>query len=73
MHGDVAREQLSQQLENLHEMFDMQIGSVIKIADEKKIEPTDLRQQNGDFVIAPLLLGLAQVLNAKAHLLTNDQ
>ncbi len=36
MHGDAVREQLSQQLDTLHEMFDMQIGSVIKIADEKE-------------------------------------
>ncbi len=71
MHGDVLKEQLYQQLDDLHETFDMQIRAVDKIANGMGIESTSLKQQNGDFVITPLLLGLAQVLNAKVYLLTN--
>ncbi len=71
MQGDVLKEQLYQQLDDLHETFDMQIRAVDKIANSMGIEPTELKQQNGDFVITPLLLGLAQVLNAKVYLLNN--
>jgi hypothetical protein len=60
---------LIRQLNGLQDMIIMQLDVVTKIADEKGIEPTDLRQANGDFIITPLLLGLAQVLNARAYLL----
>ncbi len=73
MHGDVARQQLYKQLDGLQATFDTQIECVAKIADGLGIDSTELKQQNGDFVITPMLLGLAQVLNAKVHLLTNDQ
>ncbi len=60
---------LIKQLNGLQEMFVMQLEVVTKMADDKGVEPTDLRQANGDFIITPLLLGLAQVLNARAYLL----
>jgi hypothetical protein len=71
MHGDVLKEELYKQLDDLHETFDMQIRAVDKIANKMGIESTSLKQQNGDFVITPLLLGLAQVLNAKVYLVTH--
>ncbi len=60
---------LIRQLNGLQDMIIMQLDVVTKLADDKGIEPTDLRQANGDFIITPLLLGLSQVLNAKGYLL----
>ncbi len=60
---------LIKQLNGLQEMFVMQLEVVTKMADDKGIEPTDLRQANGDFIVTQILLGLSQVLNAKAYLL----
>ncbi len=62
---------LIRQLDGLQATFNTQIDAVCKIADGMGIDSTELKQQNGDFVITPMLLGLAQVLNAKAYLLTH--
>lgn len=64
---------LDKQLDGVIDLFCMQLEAIEKIAQSMNINPIELKQSNGEFVLAPILIGLAQALNAKAHLLTNNQ
>jgi hypothetical protein len=62
------RPYLLAELDRLHEDLDKQIKAVEELAVSQQINKYAMRNMNGDFMLAPLLVAKAGVLASKASL-----
>jgi len=62
---------LNAQLSDLAETIDEQMNVVEREAHMKGVHPSELMYSDGQYILPPLLVAMAQVLNARVHLNKN--